>query len=227
MAYRVIVKCGGGAFFVPNEAAENLKLCTAGQLRVLLFALSKGFSETSPESVAEELGIIPEDAKDLLDYWVGRGILECDGVSAPVSVPKAVSPAQQVSEPKREIPKAPETKLTMKEVQQIKESDPAVAHVFAEAERLLGKTFTTSDSETIVWLISYAGIAPEVLITVIAYCASIGKKNFFYIRKTALEWLENGIDTIEAAEERMRVLEEAKSWEGEVKRVLEIYGRSL
>ena len=227
MAYRVIVKCGGGAFFVPNEAAENLKLCTAGQLRVLLFALSKGFSETSPESVAEELGIIPEDAKDLLDYWVGRGILECDGVSAPVSVPKTVSPSPQVSEPKREVPKAPETKLTMKEVQQIKESDPAVAHVFAEAERLLGKTFTTSDSETIVWLISYAGIAPEVLITVIAYCASIGKNNFFYIRKTAIEWLENGIDTIEAAEERMRVLEEAKSWEGEVKRVLEIYGRSL
>ena len=227
MSYRVIVKCGGGAFFVPNEAAENLKLCTAGQLRVLLFALSKGFSETSPESVAEELGIIPEDAKDLLDYWVGRGILECDGVSAPVSVPKTVSPAPQVSEPKREVPKAPETKLTMKEVQQIKESDPAVAHVFAEAERLLGKTFTTSDSETIVWLISYAGIAPEVLITVIAYCASIGKKNFFYIRKTALEWLENGIDTIEAAEERMRVLEEAKSWEGEVKRALEIYERNL
>lgn len=227
VSYRVIVKCGGGAFFVPNEAAENLKLCTAGQLRVLLFALSRGFSETSPESVAGELGIIPEDAKDLLDYWVGRGILECDGVSAPVSVPKTASPAPQVSEPKREVPKAPETKLTMKEVQQIKESDPAVAHVFAEAERLLGKTFTTSDSETIVWLISYAGIAPEVLITVIAYCASIGKKNFFYIRKTALEWLENGIDTIEAAEERMRVLEEAKSWEGEVKRALEIYDRNL
>ena len=227
MAYRVVVKCGGGAFFVPNEAAENLKLCTAGQLRVLLFALSRGFSETSPENVAEELGIIPEDAKDLLDYWVGRGILECDGVSATVSATKPVSPAPQVSEPKREIPKAPETKLTMKEVMQIKESDPAVAHVFSEAERLLGKTFTTSDSETIVWLISYAGIAPEVLITVIAYCASIDKKSFFYIRKTALEWLENGIDTIEAAEERMRVLEEAKSWEGEVKRVLEIYGRSL
>ncbi len=227
MAYRVVVKCGGGAFFVPNEAAENLKLCTAGQLRVLLLALSRGFSETSPENIAEELGIIQEDAKDLLDYWVKRGILECDGISVPVSSEKGSSPALTPSEPKHEIPKPSETKLSMKEVQQIKESDSAVAHVFSEAERLLGKTFTSSDSETIVWLISYAGIAPEVLITVIAYCASINKKNFFYIRKTALEWLENGIDTIEAAEERMRALEEAKSWEGEVKRVLEIYGRSL
>ena len=114
MAYRVIVKCGGGAFFVPNEAAENLKLCTAGQLRVLLFALSKGFSETTPEIVADELGIISEDAKDLLDYWVGRGILECDGVSVSVSGPKNVSPAEKSAEPKREIPKVPETKLTMK-----------------------------------------------------------------------------------------------------------------
>jgi hypothetical protein len=75
VAYRVIVKCGGGAFFVPNEAAENLKLCTAGQLRVLLFALSKGFSETSPESVAEELGIIPEDAKDLRIIGSEEGFL--------------------------------------------------------------------------------------------------------------------------------------------------------
>ncbi len=223
MAYRVVVKCGGGAFFVPNEAAENLKLCTAGQLRVLLFALSRGFSETSPEAVASELGILPDDAKDLLDYWVGRGILECDGIS----VQKSPSSVPEVSEQKKEAPKPPETKLQMSEVLRIKEGDPAVAHVFSEAERLLGKTFTSSDSETIVWLISYAGIAPEVLITVIAYCASINKKNFFYIRKTALDWLENGIDTIEAAEERLRVLEEAKSWEGEVKRCLEIYGRSL
>ena len=87
MAYRVVVKCGGGAFFVPNEAAENLKLCTAGQLRVLLFALSRGFSETSPEIVASELGILPEDAKDLLDYWVGRGILESDGLCFPFAIP--------------------------------------------------------------------------------------------------------------------------------------------
>ena len=227
MAYRVVVKCGGGAFFVPNEAAENLKLCTAGQLRVLLFALSRGFSETTPENVADELGIIPEDAKDLLDYWVGRGILECEGASAPVSVPKTTSPAPQISAPKREIFKEPETLPDMDEVLRIKEEDPAVAHVFSEASRLLGKTFTHTDTQTFVWLLDYVGIAPEVLITIIAYCASINKRTVFYVKKIALEWIESGIDTIEAAEERIRLLEEAKTWEGEVKRVLEIYGRNL
>ena len=224
MSYRVVVKCGGGAFFVPNEAAENLKLCTAAQLRVLLLTLSRGFSEMTPEIASAELGISADDSKDLLDYWTARGILESDGtVSVSVPSPAVSEPAVQ----KQPAPKPPETKLTMKEVQRIKEEDAGVAHVLSEAERILGKAFTSSDTETIVWLISYAGVPAEVLITVMAYCAGIGKNNLRYIQKTALEWLDSGIDTIEAAEERMRVLDEARSWEGEVKRAIEIYGRSL
>ena len=72
MAYRPLIKYGGNAFFVPSEAAEDHKLCTAAQLRVLLLALS-GKCKT-PESVSQELGISCEDAKDLFDYWVTRGI---------------------------------------------------------------------------------------------------------------------------------------------------------
>ena len=120
MAYRVVVRCGGGAFFVPNEAVENLKIQTAAQLRVLLFALSRGFSETTAETVAAELGIIPEDAKDLLDYWVGRGILECDGVSVAVSSPSAKAiPASEEPVQKAPAVKPPETKLTMKDCEHI------------------------------------------------------------------------------------------------------------
>lgn len=224
MAYRVVVKCGGGAFFVPSEAAENLKLCTAAQLRTLLFTLSRGFSETTPEILAAEFGITSDDAKDLLDYWTARGILECDGFSAAVSLPSsAKSPAAE----KIPAPKPLETKLTMKDVQRLKEEDSGIAHVLSEAERILGRTFTSSDTETVVWLISYAGVPAEVLITVMAYCAGIGKNNLRYIQKVALEWLDSGIDTIEAAEERIRALNESKSWEGEVKRSLEIYGRNL
>ncbi|MBQ7874482.1 MAG: DnaD domain protein [Oscillospiraceae bacterium] len=228
MSYRVVIKCGGGAFFVPNEAAENLKLCTAAQLRVLLLVMSRGFAEATPEIISAELGMSAEDSKDNLDYWVARGILECDGAAPAAITPSAASvPAAEVPAQKQPLPKPPETKLTMKEVQRLKEEDAGIAHVLSEAERLLGKTFTTSDTEAVVWLISYAGIPPEVLVTVIAYCAGIGKNNLRYIQKTAIEWLDSGIDTIEAAEERIRALNDARSWEGEVKRVLEIYGRNL
>ncbi len=234
MAYRVVVKMGSGAFFVPTEAVQNLKLCTAAQLKLLLLAFSKGFAELSPESAAAELNMTAEDAKDNLDYWVNRGILECDGAAPKAAVPSPAPIMQPVIET---VPapaplqaahvKPPESKLTMKDVQRIKNEDPEVAFVLSEAERILGKTFTTSDTETVVWLLSWAGMPPEVLVTVIEYCVSIGKGNLRYIQKIALDWLDNGISTVEAAEERIHAMNETKSWCGNVKRALKIRGREL
>ena len=233
MAYRVIVKCGGGAFFVPNEAAENLKLCTAAQLRVLLLTLSRGFSEMTPEIAAAELGLTQDDAKDLLDYWVNRGILERDGVPCPAvqTAPageacSAASPAPAFAAA-QPAPKPPEMKMTMKEVERLQKDDPGIAFVLHEAERILGTSFTSSDTATLVWLVSWAGITPEVLVMVIEYCSTLGKKNMRYIQKVALEWLDCEIDTVEKAEERIRALNEAKSWEGEIKSLLGIRERNL
>lgn len=240
MAYRVIVKCGGGAFFVPNEAAENLKLCTAAQLRVLLLTLSRGFSEMTPEIAAAELGLSVDDAKDLLDYWVNRGIFERDGVSAAPSPAVSAPPVSDKSAGAAPVSssageggsatpaqKPPEMKLTMKEVERLQKEDPGIAFVLHEAERILGTSFTSSDTATLVWLVSWAGMTPEVLVMVIEYCGTLGKKSMRYIQKVALEWLDCEIDTVEKAEERIRALNEAKSWEGEIKSVLEIRDRNL
>ncbi len=227
MAYRVVVKMGSSAFFVPAEAAENLKLCTATQLKLLLLAFSRGFGEISPEAAAEELGISLYEAKDNLDYWVNRGILESDFAVAPAAVPSPISEISAPQAEERPKAKALEPKLTMRDVQKLKAEDHSIAFVLAEAERILGKTFTTADTETVVWLVSFAGIPPEVLVTVMEYCAGIDKRNLRYIQKTALAWFDSGIDTVEAAEEKILVLNEMTSWEGCVKRALEIYGRSL
>lgn len=231
MAYRVVVKCGGGAFFVPNEAAENLKLCSAGQLRVLLLTLSQGMREMTPETAAAELSLTVEDARDLLDYWVNRGILECDGRTVTAAkTPVIETPKPKpvpVGEPPLAATKPLEVKPTMKEVERLQKEDTEVAFVLSEAERILGVSFTCSDTATLVWLVRWAGVPAEVLITVVEYCSSGGKKSMRYIQKVALEWLDAGIDTLEKAEERMSVLNEARSWEGEVKNRLEIHGRSL
>lgn len=228
MAYRVVVNCGGGAFFVPNEAAENLKLCSAGQLRVLLLALSRGGAEITPETVSTELSVSAEDAKDLLDYWVNRGILSSDGQTSAVFAPKEPEkPVFSESGEEAAVGKPPEVKPTMKEVERLQKEDENVAFVLTEAERILGTSFTCADTMTLTWLVTWAGIPAEVLITIVGYCNAEGKKSMRYIQKTALEWLDAGIDTIEKAEERLRVLKEAKSWEGEVKRQLGIYGRNL
>lgn len=214
MAYRPAVKCGGKAFFVPEEAAAGLKLCTAAQLRVLLLLLS-GKCET-PKAAAQELGISESDSKDLFEYWVARGIFESDS---------SLTSAAKKEEPAKEAP--PQERLSMQDVQRLQKEDDGVAFVLHEAERILGGTFTSYDTATLAWLVSGAGLSPEVLVTVIEYCNSIGHGKLRYIQKVALEWLDAGISTVEMAEERIRALTEKSGWEGEMKTILEIRDRSL
>ncbi len=221
MAYRPAIKCGGKAFFVPEEAADGLKLCTAAQLRVLLLMLS-GKCET-PEAAAAELGISVEDTKDLFEYWVARGIFENDSAKATGVEPVAASePAKKAA-----AIEAPQERLSMQDVQRLQKEDEGVAFVLREAERILGGTFTSYDTATLAWLVFGAGLSPEVLVTVIEYCNSIGHGKLRYIQKVALEWLDAGISTVEMAEERIRALTEKSGWEGEMKSVLEIRDRSL
>lgn len=219
MIYHIVTKCGSKAFFVPSEAAENLKLCTAAQLRVLLFVMSRG-GDIKPEAVSEELGISVDDADDLLGYWSARGILESENGS--VSDQKTAEPIPQTV-----IHVLPEVKLTMQDVERMRNEDPGFAFVLRESERILGKTFTTADTATLASLLSFAGMAPEVLVTIVGYCSSIGKTNMRYISKVATEWLDAGIDTVEQSEERIRALDEANCWEGKIKSLLEIRGRNL
>lgn len=219
MAYRPVTKSGGKAFFVPVEAVEDLKLCTAAQLRVLLLILSG--SCNTPECAAQALGISREDAADLFEYWVARQIIEKDSDAAE----NAAAPAVEKPALPKEAP--PPERLSMPEVQNLQKNDAGVAFVLREAERILGGTFTSYDTATLAWLVAGAELSPEVLVTVIEYCSSIGHKKIRYIQKVALEWLDAGITSVEMAEERLRALTEAAGWEGEMKSVLEIRERSL
>ena len=111
----------------------------------------------------------------------------------------------------------------MQDVQRLQKEDEGVAFVLREAERILGGTFTSYDTATLAWLVSGAGLSPEVLVTVIEYCSSIGHGKLRYIQKVALEWLDAGISTVEMAEERIRALAEKSIADTE----REIYGGRL
>ena len=249
MAYRLSVHAGG-AFFVPAKAAEDLRFSGAAQLRVLLCFFRRGSSAEDLSPIAGELNLSEEDVLDALNYWVEKGVLEKDGAPRreAASLPRSVEPGQvsaaQVppketqSEPSMQAPAEPpapekafaappEVKPTMREVDSIVKKNPDAAFVLKEAEARLGKAFSSSDTATLVWLLEWAGIAPDVLVTVVEYCKTAGHTGLRYIQKVALEWQDAGIDTIEKAEERIRVLNERKSWEGELKAVLGISARGL
>lgn len=247
MAYRISLRAGG-AFFVPAKAAEGLRFSGAAQLRVLLCFLCRGNFAEDLSPISQELNMTEGDILDALDYWVEKGVLEKDGFSqekaaslpesadppvpaGPVRIPvernvPGQAPAGSAA-PEKAFAPPPEIKPTMQEVDGIVRKNPHAAFVLKEAEARLGKAFSSSDTATLVWLLEWAGIAPDVLVTVVEYCKTAGHSGLRYIQKVALEWQDAGIDNIEKAEERIRVLNERKSWEGELKAVLGISTRGL
>lgn len=70
------------------------------------------------------------------------------------------------------------------------------------AEGYLERLLKPADVQLILFLYDELGFSGELILHLYEYCVSRGKKAPSYIQKVALSWHEEGIDTVEKAEER-------------------------
>ena len=70
------------------------------------------------------------------------------------------------------------------------------------AEGYLERLLKPADVQLILYLHEELGFSCELILHLYEYCVSRGKKAPSYIQKVALSWHEEGIDTVEKAEER-------------------------
>lgn len=70
------------------------------------------------------------------------------------------------------------------------------------AEGYLERLLKPADVQLILFLYEELGFSGELILHLYEYCVSRGKKAPSYIQKVALSWHEEGIDTVEKAEER-------------------------
>ena len=86
------------------------------------------------------------------------------------------------------------------EVGAILESDRQLSDMLALAQKILGRTLSYSAIEKLYGLYDWLGMAPELILRLLEYCAELGKKDMRYIEKVALSWHEMGIGTVAEAE---------------------------
>lgn len=225
---------GNGAwrsvFAVPCSVVDqHLKLCGAAQLKTLLFLLRTGGYGTA-ESIARELNLPPADVEDALLYWQQSGILETgaaeSGRSEPESTAESEVPEKEPEKLELKPLSVPIKPPNPKEIQALA-ADPEVRSLLHEAEALLGKTFTFYDTSTIIWLHNWAGVPTDLLLTVIAYCKQNGRASMNQIQKTAVGWLNDGIDSTEKAEGYMERKGRSDDFESRIRRLFGIRDRTL
>lgn len=135
----------------------------------------------------------------------------------------AVGPAEELPE------------YTVDEIETCLQSDSNFRAVLDEAEQMLGKQLTRHDTGRLLGIYSHLGLPAEVIYVLLHYCADISRGNsggerkptMYFIERQAYAWANNGILTMEAAEEYAEKEKALRSDLGRIKTLLEIYDRKL
>lgn len=189
----------------------------------LAYQVHKHGTFPSLEQIAKELDITSEKAIFILDFWVSRDELIYDEAGYRFPDKK---PAKKVS-PKTGRKQAARPSYTMAEIDGVAAKNKAISGLFYQAETVLHKMLTPSDMELLYSFVDWLGLPVEVITMLLSYAEKKGKTNRRYLETVAMDWAERGIDTFEAAEAHVMLLESADSMERDIRNILGIYDRAL
>lgn len=214
MSYGINPKMLGDQFTLPKSVVnKHIKLAGSLQLKVLLLIFSDLSKDIDPKNIAKTLAANEQDVEDALGFWADLGYLTAERKPAAEKVKNPV-PAKEIEKPGRI------------EVAQIASENPEIKFLFSQAQMRLGRTLRQSESSTLTWLVMDQGMPVSVLLMVFDYAVNSGRGTIGYIEKTAVDFINNGIDTIEAAEERIKLLTASQNAWNTVSRTFGLTRRS-
>lgn len=228
MDYRLDIGMWNRVFAVPCALVDkHLKLCGKEQLMVLLYALRHAGEEFSPEILSRELGISEDQALDSLEYWCDRELLSQSGTTLlpvpqkdrpqaaaaepePAPVPEAIQAAPEPEQKSAPVPKRRLIKPDGEHIAARINECESIRSLMREAETTLGRTLSPAMSSLLVATVDDYGLPAEVTVMLLQYAREIGRMSTSYIDSVARNWAESGIFTLEAAEEKLRQLTNAR-----------------
>lgn len=181
--------------------------------------------------IADALEETEKDILRALRYWEKEGVLSLTwgeeneirgiklnrltnpsaAISAPAFAPVPLAPVAATAPytSQRSVPPATEKKET---VTKLPDYSPAELDAFASrqdtnwllhaAESYLERMLKPADVQLLFFLHDELEFPNDLILHLYEYCVSRGKKTTSYIQKVAISWHEDGIDSVEKAEER-------------------------
>lgn len=204
-------------FAVPSQIVdEGLKYSDGVKLKVLLYVLRHADKELEYKSISQGTGVNITDIPEALDYWVSLGVLQKEGShyeppkAEPQSVP--VAEPEPVIEPEPQPEEPPKPRFTVAKPQkpdyvftaQQLAVDDELKFLVSEAQTALGKVLSNADVSTLLMLKDTCGLPLDVILMLIQYAISIDKGNMRTVEKLGVRWADDGVDSVEAAENKIR-----------------------
>lgn len=216
--YKIDPASYSGIFVMPSEIIDkHLKLASEAMLKVILYVYRHADTAIDAADVAAGTGLSADDAQDGLDYWCAQGVLtDAEALAAPAAEPAAAAPDTTAPDSPAEtkpaariVVKPKPGKLSYQQICSRIAESPEVGYLFRESQEKLGRTISTADQSALLTLHDYYGLPVEVILAICEYANTHGKSNNInYIFTVGSDWSTREIDTLEAADEEFKKLEQ-------------------
>lgn len=179
-------------------------------------------SQLSTEYIASSLALLESDVLQALNYWMEEELLILKNDEDKLYLeflnpkPKTMS-TDSIKEESKESLETPSTNPAQDVLRVEKRPDytpeeinvysqaPEIKQMFLIAQQYLGKTLSPMDLNILFSFYDWLRLPTDVIETLIEYCVSNNHRNMRYIEKVAINWVDQGIDTTEKAQQQIAV----------------------
>lgn len=203
--FKVNPKIYASMFSIPTDIVDKgLKFASGEQIKVILCIFRN--PEADLESLEKKTGLSKNQIQECVEYWAQSGVLVTENKEKAPKTEKELVKAESVKAP---LPQIRYTKPTQEEINKILKGRSSIKRLFNEAEEILGITLGYSMQSTIHAVVYCYGIKPDVANCLLYFAKSIGNTSQDDILKIAKYWAENGVTSLESADEYINETEKA------------------
>ena len=132
-------------------------------------------------------------------------------VQEPVKQETELSPKENAEEPQKHFPATRPQKPDFVFTAQRLAVDEELKMLVEETQTTLGKVLSNSDIATLLMLKDTCGLPLDVIFMLIHYCASIDKGNIRTIENIGIQWANDGVYSLEAADNKIKQIQKTKT----------------
>lgn len=214
--------CWGAVFAVPQSVVDNyIKLADEASIKVLLFVLRNSGRDLPEKDIADALNLNEEQVAKAFTFWENANIFKPSGKKSEHNDTADEKTDDTVQKHNSSLQRR-DLSINPTEISERVEKSEDVRVMFSMAEQNFGKPLTYMQQRSLIWMHDYLGLPADVILTLVAYCISIDKGNIGYIEKIASDWNERKINTLEIAQEEIKLLEVRNSFNGRIMKIFEM-----
>jgi DnaD/phage-associated family protein len=214
MEYRIDFGIYNGIFAVPTSIAdEHIKAATGDNLKVLLYCLRHSGIGLSVGQISHATGAAPDNVTSSLEFWQQRGLFNLHtDVFTPTAGANHAAAALGC-----------DYEYSAGEIADVINGSKDVAYFFERCEEIYGRLLKPNEQKAFAVIIEEYGMKPAVALMLVGYCVSVGKAHTRYIKTTALNWIDEGINTVALAEAHMEKMRVYNDKETELRTMLSVH----